>query len=81
MNYYGYIKGGTGNGGLIDIFPFLTWDINHRHSLEGKIHFFSLANSILLENQIRYDLKLETEYDGRYNFKLNPEFTLTAGVS
>jgi hypothetical protein len=81
MNYYSYIKGSTGNGGLMDLFPFITWKISSRHTLEGKVHIFNLANKILLADKIVSDLYLGTEFDTRYTWKIKPDLSFNAGFS
>jgi hypothetical protein len=81
MNYYAYIKENTGNGGLRDLYPFITWSINPRHRLEGKVHFFSLANSIRVEGMLVTDRSMGTEIDSRYTWNALPELTLNAGIS
>jgi hypothetical protein len=81
MNYYVYIKGSTKNGGLVDIFPNISWKISSVHKLDIQAHFFSLANSVLVDDHILNDKNLGTEIDTRYTFTLNEEFNLNIGCS
>jgi hypothetical protein len=81
MNYYVYIKGSTKNGGLVDLFPNITLVIAQRHKIDVKTHFFSLAHSVKIDDQIIKDKNLGAELDTRYTFSLNKEFHLNVGLS
>jgi hypothetical protein len=81
MNYYVYIKGNTKNGGLIDVYPTMSWAISPKHKFDFRTHFFSLANSVLINDKIVSDKNLGTEIDTRYTFSLKDDFSLNVGVS
>jgi hypothetical protein len=81
MNYYVYIKGNTKNGGLVDIYPNISWKISPQHKLDAQAHFFSLANSVRIADDIINDKNLGTEIDTRYTFTLKEDFSLNVGFS
>jgi hypothetical protein len=81
MNYYVYIKGSTKNGGLIDVYPNISWAIAEQHKLDIQAHFFSLAQSVLIGDNIINDKNLGTEIDTRYTFILKEDFKLNVGLS
>jgi hypothetical protein len=81
MNYYTYLKASTKNGGLMDIYPNLSYRINDKHNIDAFYHFFSLANSVKVNAGIINDKNLGSELDLRYTCKVMPELNLQAGFS
>jgi len=81
MNYYTYIKGSTKNGGLMDLYPNLTFKANKKHIVSAYYHFFSLANSVKLGTDIVDDKDLGSEVDMIYTFKQSKELNIKVGFS
>lgn len=81
MNYYGYIKSSTANGGLVDLYPNISWKASEKHKIDASVHFFSLANAVLIDDMVMDDLNMGTEIDTRYTFTLNKEFSFNVGFS
>jgi hypothetical protein len=81
MNYFIYIKGSTRSGGLVDLTGNFAWNITPKHKLDVRAHFFSLAESIMVDDEIINDKNLGTEIDTRYTYTLNEEFNVNVGFS
>ncbi|MDB4304047.1 alginate export family protein, partial [Desulfosarcina sp.] len=81
MNYYTYIKGSTKNGGLMDLYPNLTFKATKKHIVSAYYHLFSLANSVKLGTEIVDDKNLGSEVDLIYTFKQSKELNIKAGIS
>jgi len=81
MNYFSYMPESTKNGGLIDIYPNAELKFAEKHSLRGYIHLFSLANKIMLGNEVLDDRNLGQEFDLMYTYKHSKELSLQAGFS
>ncbi len=81
MNHYVYIKGSTMNGGLVDIYPSVSWAVNPRHKLDLLTHFFSLANPVMIGDMLVDDKNLGTELDTRYTFTWDSELSVNVGFS
>lgn len=81
MNYFTYLKSSTKNAGLVDIYPNLEYGFLQKHKLRGYLHFFSLANPVLIGNAVIEDQQLGQELDLMYIYKYSKELTLQAGFS
>lgn len=81
MNYYTYIKGSTKNGGLMDLYPNLTFKANKKHIVSAYYHFFSLANAVKLGTDIVDEKDLGSELDMIYTFKQSKELNIKVGFS
>jgi len=81
MNYYTYIKASTRNGGLMDLYPNLTFNASKKHVVTAYYHFFSLANAVTVGSDIIDDKNLGSELDLVYTFKQSKELNLKAGFS
>ena len=81
MNYYSYMKASTANGGLIDLYPNITFKFNKKHDLLLMFHKFYLANSVMLGQTVVDDKDLGAELDMMYTYKPMPELKVQAGFS
>lgn len=87
FKYYGWINHfvlmdeHTKNGGLVDIYPNVTYKFNKKNIIKGYYHLFSLQNTILDGNGDEYDKSLGSELDLMYIKKISKEVNLKAGFS
>jgi hypothetical protein len=81
MNYYVYMKSATANGGLVDIYPNVEVTLKPKHKLRSYFHIFSLANPVLINNEVFTDKNIGQELDLMYIYNHSKELTVQAGFS
>ncbi len=83
MNEFLVLSNNTKNGGLIDVYPNLIFNITAKHELKIFYHLFFLQNKVSdkIDPNTYYDKALGSELDLMYNWGIIDEITLQAGFS
>lgn len=83
MNLFGVLPSATKTGGLVDIYPNISYTFFDKHNVKLFYHFFALQNNVLKKGTTNeyYDKNLGSEMDFMYTYNAFKEASLSLGAS
>jgi len=81
LNHFVIMSKHTKGGGLVDIYPNLTYKMNKKTTLKAYYHLYSLQGEVANPDGGYYDKSLGSAIDFMYIQKVNKEINIKAGFS